>query len=331
MWFEALFGFREEHPEQVREQLFVDYGYLCSRANGHRYRYGRLDIPMLANLRALTAARPKNNATIRVREVVGDVRDLLADPANAGAVFQVASQFNLLEMVGPHVSPAAGVSGYAYDLTQGPACAIACGAATVYRNYFVPLHGQIGQTGEHQINCLEALGTALDNSTHQYWSMRNGYALPSQTGLRALNERLYNLSPTGYDALRAQLQVGVQWDVEVTSVPNGHSVTQVFCSALPVAYSSLPAARFGPFAQLVLRSSYEATFHVALQNYARTGNAQLYLTLLGGGAFGNMDYWIEKALLAALHQFAQTPLRVNIISYGEPSTLVRSILEKFST
>jgi len=30
-----------------------------------------------------------------------------------------------------------GVTRYQHDHTQGPACAIACGAATIYRNYFV--------------------------------------------------------------------------------------------------------------------------------------------------------------------------------------------------
>ena len=32
--------------------------------------------------------------------IIGDAKSLHRDPANAGAVFQVASQFNALEMVG---------------------------------------------------------------------------------------------------------------------------------------------------------------------------------------------------------------------------------------
>lgn len=40
--------------------------------------------------------------------VVGDVRALHADPAYAGALFQVASQFNLLEMVFERVTPERG-------------------------------------------------------------------------------------------------------------------------------------------------------------------------------------------------------------------------------
>jgi hypothetical protein len=45
-------------------------------------------------------------------------------PENAGALFQVASQFNLLEMVSPSVTPEDGVTRYQDDHTQGPACAI---------------------------------------------------------------------------------------------------------------------------------------------------------------------------------------------------------------
>jgi hypothetical protein len=48
-------------------------------------------------------------------------------------VFQVASQFNVLEMVSPDVGPEAGVTGYQHDRTQGPACAMSCPAATVFR------------------------------------------------------------------------------------------------------------------------------------------------------------------------------------------------------
>ena len=73
--------------------------------------------------------------------VTGDVQQMHQSPENAGALFQVASQFNLLEMVSPTVTPEDGVTRYQHDRTQGPACAIAAGAATIYRNYFAPVGG----------------------------------------------------------------------------------------------------------------------------------------------------------------------------------------------
>jgi hypothetical protein len=45
-------------------------------------------------------------------------------PEDAGALFQLASQFNLLETTGPEVTPKNGVAIYQPDHTQGPACAI---------------------------------------------------------------------------------------------------------------------------------------------------------------------------------------------------------------
>lgn len=81
---------------------------------------------------------------LSVSIVRGNVRDMHNAPENRGAMFQVASQFNLLEMPSPDVTPEHGVSGYQHDNTQGPACAMAAGAATIYRNYFAEVDGQAG-------------------------------------------------------------------------------------------------------------------------------------------------------------------------------------------
>ena len=51
-------------------------------------------------------------------------------PEYEGALFQVASQFNALEMISPTVTPEEGATRYEHDRTQGPACAMAAGAAT---------------------------------------------------------------------------------------------------------------------------------------------------------------------------------------------------------
>jgi hypothetical protein len=63
-----------------------------------------------------------------LRNLIADVRALHQDDTFKGALFQIAWQFNLLEMIGPDVSPEHGVTRYQHDRTQGPACAIAAGA-----------------------------------------------------------------------------------------------------------------------------------------------------------------------------------------------------------
>ena len=68
-------------------------------------------------------------------------------------------------MVSPDVTPEDGVTRYQDDRTQGPACAIAAGAATIYRNYFAPIEGQQSLTAARQNNGLADLGAALSNGT----------------------------------------------------------------------------------------------------------------------------------------------------------------------
>ena len=188
-WFERLTGIEEQSHEQVQAQLSIAGEWLVC-PNRRRYRMGRLEMPTLGELRQRVAALPVERGTLALREVVADVKTLHAESANAGALFQVASQFNLLEMVGPSVTPERGVGIYGQDPTQGPACAIAAGAGTIYRNYFVPLGDQRGQRADRQIDCLADLGEALGNADERLWRMQNGYACPSEAGLRQIDGQL---------------------------------------------------------------------------------------------------------------------------------------------
>ena len=92
------------------------------------YAVGTLTLPSLAELRS-RASEVSWPGRLRLSIAEGDVRAMHGKPENRGALFQVASQFNMLEMVGPHVTPEDGVTRYEYDRTQGPACAMAAGAA----------------------------------------------------------------------------------------------------------------------------------------------------------------------------------------------------------
>jgi hypothetical protein len=295
-------------------------------------RYGILTTPTLKELRASSAlAMLRQTGNLKLEEIVADVQQLHADPTNAGALFQVASQFNLLEMVGPRITPEHGIDIYENDPTQGPACAIACGAATIYRNYFVKVRGQRGQTEDRQIDCLADLGAALGNDHEQLWQMRNGYALPNKPGLDEITNRLESSNEDEFDRLRETLRIGVQTDVDVTICEQPHQVSQAFCSALPVAYSSISASTWERFAKLVLEAAYEATFHAAVLNSAETGNNRLFLTLLGGGAFGNRMNWIIHAIQRSLTLFKSSNLKVAIVSYGAPTRSVTELVQRFQS
>ena len=325
-WFASLTGFREAGYQETRAQLAVMGGRLVSRVNGASYGIGDLELASLHELRDRAKSVGSLPGRLKTSVVTGDVRQMLRSPANAGALFQVASQFNLLEMVSPDVTPEHGVTRYQSDPTQGPACAIAAGAATIYRNYCVPIGENQGQTMTRQLNGLADLGEALSSRTElpvsDLWTMRNGYALGTPAGLDAIARHLAALPPEQLDILRGTLRIGIHRDIEVTEAagPDRPLVSQAFCSALPVAYSPLPAARWKPFARLVLEAAYEATLWAAVLNAQRAASNIVFLTLLGGGAFGNPDAWIYDAIRRALDLVSACDLDVRFVSYGRPST-----------
>jgi hypothetical protein len=193
-WFERLTGFVEQDYQSTRDRLEVVGRELRSRVNACSYGIGELELVSLRSLRERAASIAGLPGRLKVRNVRGDVGQMHHLPEYSGALFQVASQFNLLEMVSPDVTPEQGVTGYEHDKTQGPACAVAAGAATIYRNYFVPVGSGFGQTSGQQLDGLAEIGTtlavALGQPLDSLWTMRNGYALCSSRGLRAIEAHL---------------------------------------------------------------------------------------------------------------------------------------------
>ncbi len=324
-WVERLTGVREGSADEVRASLEVVGTRLRHRHDGRSWECGTLELPSLGALRRRVAGLAPGGRTT-LRERVGDSRALHAEPAHAGATFQVASQFNLLEMVSPEVTPEHGLAGYEHDLTQGPACALAAGAGTIQRHYFAAFPDGVGQTETRQLDALADLGAALGNEKSRHFTMQNGYALPRPGGLAAIAKHIDALDDAGRDALRETLRIGVQGRTEVTHAGAGHLVTQAYCSALPVAYAREPAAAWEPFARLVLQASYEATFCVARLAAAESGNRTLLLTLVGGGAFGNPASWILDALGRALRLHVDAGLDVAVVSYRAPNPALRPLL-----
>lgn len=323
-WFEKLTGVAESSPAAVRDQLQVSGATIHSLGNGQSWICGHLEIVALSDLRRRIETIPARSP-VHVTEVVANVQDLHADSRNSGALFQVASQFNLLEMVSPDVTPDRGIGVYENDFTQGPACAIAAGAGTIYRNYFAETNGAIGQTASSQIDCLADIGVCLQNIDGGLWEMKNGYALASESGLHEISKHLQASRPDQLDELRGRLKVGIQWGTQVTIRGCSHLVSQIYCSALPVAYSAHSSEAWRDFAVLILEAAYEATLCAAQLNAHTNGINTAFLTLLGGGAFGNHSDWIIAAIDRALKIHANSGLDVRIVSFRNSNSALEQL------
>jgi hypothetical protein len=355
-WFEALFGFEEHHPmiqrhDWIHKNIELrnednNQGQIYSKINQKSYQFGKLEVPALADLRKqvqlILPSLPSQNH--KVSEVVGDIQKFHQADENQHAVFQVASQFNLLEMIGPRVCPEDGISNYVHDHTQGPSCAISAAAGTLYRNYFVnvnALHTQNnqssntlhpiqrrGQTKTNQIHTLANLEKALDVKLKR----QNGYVFASEDQLIQISNTIQKQSPTQREVLMGHLEVGIQWDTQVTLTKTKNFVQQVYCSALPISYQPIrDLDLWEDFACLVLDAAYEATLLTGILNKAKTGSSKIYLTTLGGGAFGNEEEWIHSAIEKTIAKIPKVGLDINIVSYLSPKPIIQKMIQRILT
>eukprot|EP01028_Stygiella_incarcerata_P010090 TRINITY_DN5090_c0_g1_i1.p1 TRINITY_DN5090_c0_g1~~TRINITY_DN5090_c0_g1_i1.p1 ORF type:complete len:377 (-),score=85.15 TRINITY_DN5090_c0_g1_i1:58-1104(-) len=324
-WFNDAFGFVEKEYLETQKmfELEDDGQILISKANGRRFHVGPFECPTLASLHgrleSLGKPSPEVDGGLNFSNVAGDVASFHHDPKNAGSIFQVASQFNCLEMVGPRVRAEDGITRYHMDHTQGPTCAMTCAAGTVFRNYFVNGRGQ----KDAPVDTLDEFGEVVGNSKSHYWKMSNGYALPTEAGtIGVLSEKL-KADPALAKSAKSALKVGVHWDTEVSfrsshddSAP-GHRVCQVFSAAVPISYSHTRPKDWEGLARVILDATYESTFAVgAIMAMQEKRRVKVFLTSIGGGVFGNPGSWIMDSIKSAFAKFIDYPLDVHLINYG---------------
>ncbi|KAL5264928.1 hypothetical protein ACHWQZ_G005875 [Mnemiopsis leidyi] len=359
LWFERLLGF-EESLETVKENLTcekdeTDELYYITGTNNKRYCAGRFEHVSVAELnkRCTQTVDDEEGGCITTLGVVkGDVVSFINNPENNGAVFQVASQFNCLEFINPAITPEAGVDRYEYDHTQGPACSIACGAATVYRNYYVDMpiterpgqtEPQEGQTEDRQLDGFEDIAEILGNHDNQQFTQKNGYLTANEKQLDVFLERLEELKKEEcwdteekvYENMWSKLKLGVHHDVEVTSKDwgavlsdsPGLRITQVFASAAAVGYSrSINRSKWEILARGILDASYDGLFAVAAQNKTK----KLFITFIGGGVFQNSMSWISDAIYRAAVKHRKAGITAYLVCYGAVPEGIGCMVAKFN-
>ena len=304
------FGFKEYRDYEKTQSQFEwaddERLVLRSKVNGREFYVGEFETPTVGKLRN-EATGFEDKATFQ--HLSGNAMTLHRDPRMrvgvSSCISVQLSRDDWTDVVDRRITR------YASDRTQGPACAISCPAGTLYRNYFWKGAGQ----AKTQINTLDGIEKILSK---KYWHMSNGYAMPiSRTSMREFNERLPSLDR---EQLVNALKVGVHWSTEVESrvAKENHRVCQVFASACPVAYSKSTTSKdWTPFARIVLEGLYVATLSVgALIAKKENRRVKVFLTAVGGGAFGNRTMWIADAMSKALKQFRDAPIDVFLVHYG---------------
>eukprot|EP01089_Gocevia_fonbrunei_P018558 TRINITY_DN6303_c0_g1_i1.p1 TRINITY_DN6303_c0_g1~~TRINITY_DN6303_c0_g1_i1.p1 ORF type:complete len:489 (-),score=94.01 TRINITY_DN6303_c0_g1_i1:24-1490(-) len=249
-----------------------------------------------------------------------DVSYLQSLKENVNALFQVASNFNGVEATSEKSSPEERNFTYRYifDPTQGPAASISAGAAAITRVHapFYTLSTKSTspdswkQKTSKQVNFLENLS--------EHFPIRNGYVLFSGNEPGKFPE---NLTKLEWAELLELSSVGYHKDSQVvfgSKTSNGDSynlvkdddqvIDQVFCAAVNINQGD--SGRFNKRqnnaeqkCKFILDSAYEGSYMSAIKH----GKKKLFLTLIGGGAFGNNKAWIYEAILKAHLKWANHP------------------------
>eukprot|EP01127_Copromyxa_protea_P012213 TRINITY_DN3159_c0_g1_i1.p1 TRINITY_DN3159_c0_g1~~TRINITY_DN3159_c0_g1_i1.p1 ORF type:complete len:552 (+),score=76.16 TRINITY_DN3159_c0_g1_i1:185-1657(+) len=329
MWFHHITGCDESYFALNKEKFFrpmID-GNLClvNSITGKRYGVGKLSLISIYDLYSTVTNVPpvQKRRKIPPIELITcldkesirfvDVAHLQAMPENRNAVFQIASNFNGVEGATESFSPGSPnyCTNYHGDRTQGPAASISCGAGAIYR-VFAPFYGptvdpsEWHQTKDVQMNFLSSL--------KDHFPTENGYVIYSGNEPKFPKKRgkkWYRLLGQYNVCLHRDQQVTLGHRTaagyEIVTDPN-QRVDQVCCAAVNMIQGASGCKnnqldKKQDKMKFILQAAYDGTYLAALANHRK----KIYLTLIGGGAFGNHVDKIFAEILAAHKRWANHP------------------------
>lgn len=240
-----------------------------------------------------------------------DVGYLQGLPENSNAVFQVASNFNGIEAISEMVHPEIEnfTERYYLDRTQGPAASISAGAAAIIRVhapfYDSKLNPEVwDQTRRQQLNFLSKLSS--------HFPQQNGYI--AFTGdepkfPKPYSKEYYKMLLDVFMCYHQECQVITGHKDNGGKLYKVHNpdqkVDQVFSAAVNICQGKLAktnanAPNSETKCRFVLESAYNGAYLEAISNK----RSKLFLTLIGGGSFGNRKEWILDAILSAHKKWA---------------------------
>lgn len=336
LWFIKLFGFKES-VSLVRKHLSCSkVGFnvkIMSDINNISYNAGNFQIRNISSFLNKFPKLPiRNGGSFNILSGKGretknfqkiDAFSMQSLPENDGATYLAASNFNCLEFTSRIDSVRNGVTDYIYDNTQGPYTALACPQSAVYRNYFYehPNKNATGQLKE-QINLLSKTPLKVEN----------GYAIISTSDTSDLVEKKFNWS----DENNYPVGVHNNCDVLLTRASN-RKFKIVDKKSKPIIANHVYAASFNLYddvvmnnftlqiLQHILEAEYKSTILSAWENSikmeeeGRQGAKKLFLTLLGGGVFGNPKDIIAKSIISSKDELIKSGLEVYAVAFDEAS------------
>ena len=252
--------------------------------------------------------------------IFGNTKLFHLNPALAGSLFQVASQFNALEMSNPEITPEHGITMYQHDHTQGPACAMVCPYGTLYRNYFsMPESGEFDggpQTSVNQKNTLDELEKFLGVNLIK----KNGYNHPRSTiDADTIETKLKISVPNNFFKAIKLVKYFIQHNTPVVNDQGValHNVSQIYCSALPISYFPEIFGSRNAFASMILHAVYFATLaQAAIMAIKEKRRVKVFLTRVGGGVFANPPHLINAAIKNAVSYFEEYPIDVFMVHFS---------------
>jgi hypothetical protein len=327
-WFEELFGFRESLPA-VKANFTVteteNSAILTSKVNNRSFNAGHFSLRNIASFSHLLSKPSTTPGVLNVIQGQGpegsnsDICSVLETqslPEFNGATFQAASNFHCLEFCHATESAAMGVTRYEWDITQGPYCALAAGAATVYRNYFAP-HSD-GTRGQLEKD-VELLGKTPIGPF-----VTKGFPILGEAELKEIGH-------ANWDDLN-QFYVGLHENCEVTTmargdsglitkgIPQGQIVHQVYAAALDFDQHVVKNETSLRISRHLLAAEYQATvlagWEMSQKYPGRAGSGRLVLTALGGGYFANPWEVIIGAVASTKELIRQSGLEVYFVCFG---------------
>lgn len=301
-FFRDIVGVNEAQFRKSRELMQKARpapGKILNLSTQQIYQTGEFRLKTLGELRKATATPDPNRAPGTLHLLLSendpsslDIGRLQSLPRFRKALFQVASNFNALELMSPHDQRAmTEIGNYTLDRTQGPFASISAAPGLIARHYYAfespnrPPDTWRQKYDGAQIEMLKA--TAL--------RVTNGYVTLDKDALA------YILDPE-------DIAVVVHRDIQVTFGQTAGSqhlrvsdteqtIDQVFTATLDLGsrqthFVHEHRAEVARLAKSLLRAAYESTLLAAVEGKRK----EVVLTLIGGGVFQNPTEWIVETL-----------------------------------